>query len=131
MDKKAVTYFVIRCVWHVIALIIWIIALNVAINSAQNGGWFMACVLCLIPITLPIVRFIARAFGAGWATGSNQYEIDWGSGRIYNRGWKVALITGIVAIIACVVLGIVILPIYWFYAAYVTTRLGIDTFRRQ
>ena len=129
MDKKALAYFIIRCVWHVFALVIWIIALNIAIQNTET--WIGACTLCLIPIALPIVRFIGRAFGAGWATGSTQYEIDWSNGRIYNRGWKVALIVGIIAIICCVLFGIVILPAYWIYAAYVTIRCGIDTFRKQ
>ena len=131
MNKQGLPYFIIRCVWLVFALVMWIIALNVVINPGDDAKWFLACFLCLIPIALPIMRFILRAFGVGWAAGSNEYEIDFSNGRIYNRGWKVALIVGIIAIIAVIVFGIVILPIYWLYAVYVTVRLGIDVFRRQ
>ena len=133
-DPKLITMFIIRCVWHVVALIIWIIALNIFAN--QNGNdtsstYFGAMALCLIPIAWPIIRFIGRAFGAGYAAGRNSWDIDFTNGRVYNRGPKVAIIVAIIAILLCIGFGLFILPIYWVWFAVGTVRLGIEAFRKQ
>ena len=131
---KAITLFIIRCAWLLIALIIWIIALNTAINPPSNsdssGVWFECGFLCLIPIAWPVIKFILRAAGVGFAVGSSRWDIDFTNGRIYNHGIGGALIVGIIAVVLVIMAGLIILPIYWIFYAFGTLKMGLEIFRR-
>lgn len=132
MDKTNLTTFIIRCLWMTFALVIWIIALNMILgNNGTSDNYIYACLLTLIPIAWPIIKFVLKAAGVGVAVGSTRWDIDFSNGRIYNHGLRGGLIVGIIAIILCVVGGIFILPIYWIYYSVGTIRLGIETFRRH
>lgn len=131
---KARVMFVIRCVWIVFALVIWIIALNAVLNpnihSDTAGVWFEAGFLCLIPIIWPVIKFILRAAGVGFAVGSSQWDIDFSNGRIYNHGIGGAIITGIIAVVLAIFAGLIILPIYWIIYVVGTVKLGIYAFQK-
>ena len=131
---KSRVMFVIRCIWIIFALVIWIIALNAVLNPASHsdtsGVWFEAGFLCLIPIIWPVLKFILRAAGVGFAVGSSQWDIDFSNGRIYNHGIGGAIITGIIAIVLVVFAGLVILPIYWVIYVIGTIKLGIYAWQK-
>ena len=128
IDQNGLIKFILRCVWLTFALIVWIIALNMFINNTEE--YWVANLLALLPIAWPVIKFIGRAFGAGWAVGRNEYDINWEYGTITNRGWKVALFTGIAAIIIVILVGVFILPVYWLWYAFITVRMALILFRR-
>ena len=130
MSENPRVYFVIRCVWIVFALVLWIVALNMVTQTTDESAWFMAGLICLIPIAWPVIKFILRAAGVGFAVGASRWDIDLTNGRIYNHGLGGGLIVGLIAVILCIVAGLVILPIYWIIYAIGTTKLGIECFRR-
>ena len=130
MTENPRVYFVIRCVWLAFALILWIVALNMVTKASDESAWFMAGLICLIPIAWPVIKFILRAAGVGFAVGASRWDIDFTNGHIYNHGLSGGLIVGLIAVVLCIVAGLIILPIYWVIYAVGTTKLGIECFKR-
>lgn len=130
LGTKDMIMFILRVIWLVIALVIWIVALNFA-QSGSESAWWEAGGLCVIPILFPILRFIWGAIKGGAATGSTVWDIDiTSSGRVYatNHAWSYGLLAGLFAIVLAVVAGLIILPIYWLYIFITTLIVFIKNF---
>ncbi len=132
IDRRGLTLFIIRCIWIVGSLILFIICLNKLLASTTDD-YFLWSGLCLIPMLFPVGRFVMGiARGAG-NVGSNYYDVDiTTSGRLYvhNHRFSWAAISFVIAVVLCFVAGIFILPIYWLYFVVCTIIMAVRLFRR-
>lgn len=133
MNKQALAIFIIRCVWIIAALVIWIIALNTFLHPKGDYAYVNSGLLCLIPMAFPVIRFILRITGVMGNIGSQYYDVDiTSSGRIvvHNHRFMWAFVTFIIVTAITIFAGIFILPFYWLYVVYCTTVMGIRLFKR-
>ena len=134
VDKKGLFVFITRCVWLLFALIIWIVALNVVLTDGYSENFAAAGFMCLIPMALPVIRFIIRCVRGAAATGSNVYDVSitsYGHVTVTNNSWWYGLIALLVVSALTVLCGLFILPVYWIYFAICTVILAVRIFRRQ
>ncbi|MDY5440668.1 MAG: hypothetical protein SPG64_00345 [Candidatus Enteromonas sp.] len=134
VDKKGLAVFIVRCAWLLLALIIWIVALNMVLSSSYSDSFAAAGFLCLIPMALPVIRFIIRAVRGAANAGSNVYDVNvtsYGHVTVTNNSWWYGLIALLIVSVLTVFCGIFILPVYWVYFAICTVIVGIRLFRRS
>lgn len=130
LQGKDLLMFIVRVIWIIAALVIWIIALNMVfdINNIEHN-WWLSGLLCCIPIILPIGRFIIRMTRKGHNAGSSIWDVDISSSghvNITNRGFLWGLIFFLIAFALSVSAGIVVLPIYWIYILITTIKVLIN-----
>lgn len=133
IDKKGLTIFIARCLWLLIALIIWIIALNYLLEGGYSDNFAPAGFMCLIPMALPVIRFIIRAVRGAADAGSNVYDVSitsYGDVSVTNNSWWYGLLALIFVSVITVFAGVFILPVYWLYFAVCTVILAVRLFRR-
>ena len=134
MDKRALFVFIIRCIWITIALVVWIIALNIFLKGSSDGSsYWTAGLICLIPMAFPVIRFILRMTGAAAEAGSHYWDVDITSnGHIYvsNHRFLWGFVTFIIVTALTVLVGVFILPAYWLYFVVCTVIMAFRIFKR-
>ncbi len=129
MQGKALYTFIARCVWLVIGLVFWIIALVwVTNNDLNDGWWFYAGLMCLVPMGWPVIKFLYRATAGAAAVGRSRWDVDiTSSGNFYvhNHAFGYGLITLLIVSALTVLAGLFILPIYWLYMLYATIMIPV------
>ena len=129
LEGKDMAMFIIRVIWLIAALVVWIIALVMVLNpqgESADYAWWAAGGLCCIPILFPVLRFVFRLTRGGAAAGSTVWDVGiTESGRVYasNHAFSYGLITFIIAIALVVVAGLIVLPIYWIYTLIMTLKV--------
>lgn len=129
--KKLLTVFVLHCVWLVLALVIWILALVGYLNASGNdssSAWFSSGAICLIPMLLPFIRFVINMARSGGNKGANTYDIDisYNHINVSNRRWLYTLIYLVIAIALGILAGLIVLPIYFCYQVYLSVRIFLN-----
>ena len=128
LEGKDLFIFILRVIWLLAALGIWIYALVSVLNPTSDNGseWWIAGLICCIPIAFPVIKFIFRLTRGGARAGSTVWDVGvTDSGRIYasNHAFSYGLVAFIVAIALVVVAGLIVLPIYWLYILVITLKV--------
>lgn len=122
--------FIFNCIWLVLALVIWIIALVMFVNSEEDGfvSWLASGGLCLIPILLPFFRFLINMIRNGSFKGSQTYDVNYSYGHVTfsNRRFLYGFLYLLLGILLGLFAGLIVLPIYFFYQVYRTIVLFLN-----
>lgn len=129
--NEGIADFVVRCVWLVFALVMWIIAFNMFKQSTNSDDYLMIGFMCLIPMALPTLRFIWRVVRGAGNIGAQTWDVGiTASGHIYasNHRFLYSVIALVVVVAVCLAGGLFILPVYWIYFAICTAIVGFRVF---
>ncbi len=131
--QRGIRTFIIRIIWLVVALVVWIVSLNMMLNASNSENQIMYSGICCIPMILPIGRFVLNLTRNAGNAGAAYWDVDiTTSGHLYihNHRFLWAAVAFVISVALCVVFGIFILPVYWLYFAVCTVIMGFRLFRR-
>ena len=123
---------VFRSIWMVIAIILWCAGLAVFQGGMNFGYWMIWGFMCSIPMIVEVGKAVIDGTRQGARDGANEYSATIIGNTLYieNHPFRGAVIGFLGSIIGCVLVGPVVLPIYFLAVAFKFITNILDYRRR-